>query len=334
MIRILHHLSTVIAPALNGTDTQRGVIRHVLSDLLKLENRSRFLMEMAYNWCSIICENHQSLGDWENLLLACLEIGFRHYNGHTWYVEYRVVHTEHHCKLVDVVFESQKSEAIADLLCVWTAGDSPPELEHASLLNICTGLTNIRNLIPFPPRLRRLVILFIELVGRKGLEAAGVEGFTELLNHLHVTFVDIRYSNGWAKLLLDTLQSPEGAQRLSHWYWQFLVQLLTFHLTRWWLEDKPVYNSRIMTQLIDAQEWDKLECWMKVVWMIWPPGVGVMMEEDLDRPMVLLFQQRPGAVQKLEQWMEQWSQRTREEISESFRRLCGQAHEAAQRDAP
>lgn len=71
---------------------------------------------------------------------------------------------------------------------------------------------------------------------------------------------------------------------------------------------------------------------MGIVWMLWPLGAGRMTEEDLDRSMLLLFRQRPGAPQKLKQWMEQWSQKRDKEISGSFQRICKRAQEVAQGD--
>ena len=66
----------------------------------------------------------------------------------------------------------------------------------------------------------------------------------------------------------------------------------------WPGSSRIAYSPQITTLLTEAQEWNKLECWVGVVWMAWPPGTT---EEDLDRSMVLLFRQRPGALQKLEQ---------------------------------
>jgi hypothetical protein len=45
---------------------------------------------------------------------------------------------------------------------------------------------------------------------------------------------------------------------------------------------------------------------------------------DLEHVMLLLFRQRPGAVQKLTQWMEQWSEEKGEEVPEAFKRICEQ----------
>ena len=334
MERTLHQLSTVIVSALSGIGNQRRFIPYVLHDLAKLENRPPWLAQLAYNWCSIICQNHQSLEDWEMLLLVCLEIGFRRHDGQIRFYGPWLVQTEHHSKLVDVVFKSQSSEAITDILCAWIAGDTLLEWKHESLLDVCAGrLTGLHSLVPFSPRLRQAVISFVKLIGCKGLEVVGVERFTELLNHLHVTVKDMGVHGRleWGVLLLGILNSSEGAQRLSHRDWELLVELAVS--TQRWTQItlRITYNSRIVEFLT---EWDKLECWMGVVWMTWPPGADVVTEEELDRSMRLLFRQRPGAAQKLEQWMGRWSQVHGKEIPESFSRLCKQAREAARRDAP
>ena len=80
-----------------------------------------------------------------------------------------------------------------------------------------------------------------------------------------------------------------------------------------------------MESLEGDQEWGKLECWMGIVWMVWPPETGSTTEEDVLRVTLLLFCQRPGAIQKLERWMERWSGRSGKDVSESFRRACEQA---------
>ena len=288
---------------------------------------------MAYDWCSAICENHQSLVDWDSLLLACLEIGFRHLDVRSQYTGSRLAHTEHHRGLVDVVFNSLKGEMIADLLYAWTIGNNPLEPEHTSLLNICAGrLVSLHNLVPFSPRLRRLVIRSIELIGYKGFEGVGVERYVGVLNHLCVTSEDMDVWPKWAVLLLDTLQSSEGVRHLPHRYWELLVDLVT-PCPRW-LRDEVTYNPRIVTFLVEAGEWSKLECWMGIIWIVWPPGAGGMAEEEFDHSMRSLFRHRPGAAQKLDQWVGGWSREYGADIPESFQRICKQANEATQRDAP
>jgi hypothetical protein len=322
---ILNQLSQGIHSAINGTPIQQGFISHVLDDLIRLETRPVRLTEVAYEWCSVICANRRSLGDWERLLLVCLEIGFRHLDFQFELVEPVLTHTKHHRGLVDTVFESQESEVIADLLYAWA---SPT----CTLPGFCAGhLVGLHDLVPFSPRLRLLVIRSVGVIGYKGFEGAGVERFTGLLNHLNVTVEDVDIPFQWVELLLETVQTSEGAQYLSHRNWELLVELeISLPV---WRRDKIAYNQQIMMFLMESQEWSKLEYWMGVVWMVWPPGSGGITEEDLGHSMLLLCRQRPGTVRKLEQWVERWGQTHENGIPESFKRICKQAQEAAQHEA-
>ena len=285
-------------------------------------------MEITYDWCSKICENCQRLRDWKGLLLDSLEIGFRHLDFQGAYFRTVLTHTERHLEMADAVFESQKSEAIADLLHAWTTSSITPAY---TLLDTCAErLVCLHNLVPFSSRLRRLVIRSVELIGYKGFEGVGVERFTELLNHLCVTTKDMDTWPGWGRLLLGILQTPEGAQNLSHWYWELLVELAILFPPS--LKGGSTYSPWLTAFLAEAQEWEKLECWMGIVWIVWPPEASGMTEEDLDRLTLLLFCYRPGAFQKLEKWVERWSQESGKDAPESFRRICKKAQEVAQWD--
>jgi len=325
---ILNQLSNAILSSINDTDTRHNFIPYALDDLTKLEARPQSLIRMSYKWCSVICENRESFEDWERLLFLCLEIGFRHLAFRSRYIEIALTHTEHHRGLVDIVFKSRESEVIADLLCAWAVPSASYGL-GVELLGTCAGhLVCLHDLISSSSRLRRLVIRSVELVGYGGFEGVGVERFVELLNHLHVTVEDMDYELRWATLLFDTVQSFEGAQHLSHSHWELLAELAVQRLFR---SDRAHSLQTITSFLTRTEQWSKLECWMGIVWMLEADG---MIEEDLDRSMVLLFRQRPGALYKLQQWMERWSKRNSKDIPESFERICKQAHEAAQRDAP
>ena len=328
---ILYQLSKAVLSAIDGTDTQRKFIPHVLRDLTRLETRPWCLTVVAYEWCSVMCRNHGSLRDWESLLLVSLEIGFRHLDVRNPYIGTRLTHTEHHRELVGIVFKSKKSEVIADLLNAWTIGYSLDPVNTS--LGICAEhLVSLHNLVPFSSRLRRLVIRSIELVGYKGFEEAGVERFIGLLNYLHVAVDDMDREHVWARLLLATLKSFEGTRYLSYRYWELLVELAILESLR--LAGEAAYCPRIMTSLVEAQEWKKLECWMGTVWILWPPGAGGMTEEEFHHSMLLLFRQRPGATQRLEQWMERWSQECDVDIPESFQRIYKQVHEVIQQGLP
>ena len=322
----------MILLAVEGDWAQRRSIPRVLQDLAKLETRPACLTVFAYEWCSAIYENREHLEDWESLLLVCLELGFRHLDPQRPPTDITLTHTEHHRGLVGVVFKGQNSEAIGDFLHTWTTDYALPE-PAGEMVGICAGhLIGLHNLVPFTPRLRRLVIRFVERAGYEGFEGAGVEKLVELLNPLHVTVEEMDDRDEWVSLLLDVIRSSEGPQRLSHWYWELLVELAISE--RWGLYFGDTDALKIAKSLIDTQEWDKLECWIGTVWTV-SESAGIT-EEDLEHSTLLLLRQRPGAAQKLEQWIEQWSQWFPwRRFPELLRRILTQAQETAQRqDAP
>ena len=329
--QILSQLSNAIIPAINTTHHRHHFILHVLRDLAKLESQPKRLSEAAYQWCSLICENYQNTKDQDHLLLLSLEIGFRHLDPNRLrFYDWHLVHTEYHQPLVNKVFESDDGEAIGDLLRAWTV-EAPNCEPPYTLLNACAErLVCLHNRVHFSPRLRRLVIRAVELIGYKGFEGAGVGmgNFSGLLDNLHITTEDMDRGFEWAKHLLDILQSSKGTQYLSHQYWQLLVELVVSWSKRL-KKDGPIYHPQIMVSLVEAKEWDKLQPWLGTVWIMWPPGDGTT-EEDLKSTMLLLFHEEPNAVQKLTQWMEQWSKAQSLEIPESFKQICQQAHEVSQ----
>ena len=193
-------------------------------------------------------------------------------------------------------------------------------------LNFTGHLVGLHNLVPSSPRLRRLVIRLVEVVGYRELESVGVEKLVELLNHLNVTVEDMDAEHRCTSLLLDVIQSSEGTQHLSHWYWELLAKL-TVSMS-WPTGYRITHGQEITKSLIEVQEWSKLECWIGIIWAGYKPLSDLeITEEDLENSMVLLFRQRPGAVQKLERLMEDRSLYQLEQFEQSFKR----AREAAQR---
>lgn len=334
--RILHQLSKAIVSNISATRPTYLLISGVLHKLARLENRPDLLTKMAYGWCSVIWENRQSFRDrqTEALLLRSLEIGFRHLDRQILWDAYEFTHTEHHQALADVVFGSEESEAIADLLRAWTGGLRPAR----TLLSIYAGrLIGLHNLVPLSPRLRQLIIRSVGIIGYKGFEGVGIERFFELLNCLHVRVVDMENKFHWKLLLLDIIKSSEGAR---YQVWELLVELAilvprgSVSFAKGWPVTESVefvYDSHVVESLVESQEWDKLECWMSFVWTEWPPKIDET-AEDLEHAMVSLFRRRPSAAQKLEQRMERWGQEWHSDIPESFQRTCKQAYEAAQQN--
>jgi len=273
------------------------------------------------------CENYSSLEDGNDLLLLSLEIGFRHLDPKNTWIGAKLTHTEYHLQLASIVFESKDGEAVADLLHAWTSRSSSHELYTS--LHICAKyLIGLHHLYPFSSRLQHLIIDAIPLIGYQEFKQAGLEGFFELLDNLQVCVEDIDHEGEWAGLLLDIIQSSEGIQKLSLPYWELLVELAVSY--SWALEDHT-YIPHTMISLKEAEEWDKLECWMGIIWTSWPPEEGKTTEEDLGPMTLSLCHQLPGAVQKLGQWMEQRAHGW--QIPKSFQQICKQAHDEAAQQA-
>ena len=158
------------------------------------------------------------------------------------------------------------------------------------------------------------------------------EKLTELLNHLHVAVEEMDSEYTWKLLLKDAIQSSGGTQHLSHSYWELLVGLaMSKDSDGVSLNLEDADALKVAKSLIDAEEWDKLECWTGIAWMCCTSAV-INTKEGLKQSTLLLLRHRPGAAQKLEQWTEQrygkWALRF-------LRPIITRAREEVQRqDAP
>ena len=284
--------------------------------------RTRQLTEMAYEWCSLEWEDHPFIGSKHPLLLS-LEIGFHHVVPDQW-IEYGLIHTEHHQQLANIAFSSGDGDAVADLLCAWTSKSSYTD-SYPSLGTCAEYLIDLHSLHPFSQRLRQYIIYAVVLIGYEPFEQAGLEGFVGLLNDLQVYTEHTEHAGKWAMILLDTIQSSEGIKDLSLTYYEWLVDLAA---SWYYMMRLNAYNPGIMVSLEKAGEWDKLMCWVAVVWMVWPPWDGKTTEEDLEHTMLSLFHQQPDSIQMLERKLGSWGR------SESFQRIskwvCEQAQQTAQ----
>ena len=135
----------------------------------------------------------------------------------------------------------------------------------------------------------------------------------------------------WARLLLDAIQSSEAIQYLSLSSWELLAEFAVYRSDEL---GAYTYSPQVMISLQDAREWDQLNCWGCIVWMVWPPEGGKTTEEDLEHVMLLLLHQQPGALQKLEEQMEQWREiGYQHKIPGSFKKICKQALDKAAEQA-
>ena len=274
---------------------------------------------MAYEWCSVVCEHYDSLRDGKDLLFLSLELGFRHLPPEDRRIGARLTHKDHHQQMADIVFKDGSGETIADFLHAW-ASSSDFHQPHPSLNMCANDLIGLQNLHPFSQRLRQCIIHSIRLIGYQPFEQVGAGGFVGLLNGLDLCAkdIDVNVKVQWARLLLDTIQSPEGVQHLLHSYWELLVEL-SISVSQYLKEIDQ--SPDIMASPRDSQEWDKLECGIGLVWMIWTPEDGALGEEHLKDMTDLLFHEKPGAIEKLGQWMEQWSTELHCTIPRAFQQV-------------
>jgi hypothetical protein len=115
----------------------------------------------------------------------------------------------------------------------------------------------------------------------------GVAGsFVELLNHLHISVEDMDWQIKWISILVEIIQSAEGVRHLAVHVWDLLAELTTEYSRTF--EDRVTYDPHVTEFLLDAQEWEKLECWLGVVWMVWLPETGDV-TEDVESATNLLF---------------------------------------------
>ena len=331
--QIVSQLSKQISSAICTLQPGCEFLQYILSDLTRMKGDSS-LTEAAYKWCSLICENYSSFTNGRKLVLLALQVGFRHLDPGANQILAWLIHTEHHQELVHIVFGSRNCGAITDLLQAWTSSSFVHQ--PFTLLKRCTPylidpsvyqyLLGGPESLPAFQRSRQLVIRTVELIGLQGCEQGDLRGFCEFLDFLHVSTKDIVYRGSWAELLLDIInQSPQGAQYLSQPYWELLAELSTSVI--WWMRN-PTWNPDIMVFLEGNQEWDKLEIWMGVIWIVWPQKISGPIEGDVRRIMLSLFHQRPGAIQKLRKWMDKGLGGP-----EIFQKICEQGcHEAVQKE--
>ena len=316
---VLDQATKTITSALNTPHPRDRAIEEALLCLARLENRSEELAEIAYGWCAMIWENRQAYNYWEGLLYLSLEVGFRCLDPRA---RVNLVLTEPHRQLANSVFKSNSSEAIEDLLVALNEyGRDGPAVRSLGPLNRYI-LEFHNNIVPFSPRLRRLVLESVALIGYEGFDVEA-ECFFGFLNHIsagvEVTDVPVELCFTFLKVA----QSYGGHRDLTIQSWELLANLIAECSWRNYVR----YNPQVTSSLLGAEAWEKLECWMGVVWMMWPPEYSNA-PGDLKTPMESLLRTRPGAVRKLTEWMGRSSEIRKVDVLESFERICEQARQA------
>ena len=327
------------------------VIWGVLHILSQLKPRPTGLVHQSYRWCLLIWRNRHSYEDWEKLLLLSLELGLRPCYTSRGLREIPLIGGELHQGVYDTVLKSNNNEAVTDL--VW--GSLMFDKTGGLGLSICADYIidhRGRATETFTEHLRRFIISMVARMRFRAFGQVGKERVVELLNRLHIGTEGTRpwQANSWAALLLLLIRSTE-ARHLAIHSWELLAELaaggflsilspLREVIGGYWQDrvsrreawlsgpdcasfvDVEGWDKLdVATSLMDAEEWDKLECWMSVVWMVWPVEAGEVTKE-LEDVMGALEKQRPGAVRKrMERWNEENGRRLPESYQQTFDKL-------------
>ena len=295
MGQVIDHVTRAIDSALGASNPE--AVLGALYVLTQVPERPRKMGVSAYNWCAVIWRTrHSYYGYWETLLLLSLEAGFRHIRPSSSDSKWppKVIVAELHQEVFHTVLKSNNSEAITDLARASLLIDGSGQLG----LNIFVDyIANLRDgdTKPFPQGLRQTFIFCVE----RSLGALGNVGeeprLVESLNSLHIGIDDLDHDKGreaWSRMLLEIIQSTEGAQRLDIHSWELLEKLATLGYPK-----SATYDPDVATSLVGGEEWDKLECWIFIVLKRWPPEPGNMARE-LEDAMEVLKKERPDAIQK------------------------------------
>jgi hypothetical protein len=236
--------------------------------------------------------------DYGSLLCITLEIGFRLVTSS--YDQPALHHTSHHDWMFDAVFSSYEDEVIADAVSVWVvAGNRAPPGSCAHYF--AKRIEKYMDMAPLPPRLRRVTIQVIQW-GTE-LEASGLET-TRLLNCLDVDVDDMEDKRRWVQLLVRVICSPAGLESLSSHYWCLLDKLVS---DKWPIGESTIGEStmggsairesslEVMRSLEKAEDWDKLEVWMVVVWKSLPRYTPRSTMESIEQVTLKLLLQRASA---------------------------------------
>ena len=233
------------------------------------------------------------------LVPVILEIGFRlagpRHDGSALHLN----HTSHHGRVFEFAFSSHDDEVIADAASVWIVGGNPaPSSSFAGYFT-----KRVERSTPFSPRLRQVIIRAIELIEYNGLEVSGLETI-RLLNHLNLDTDDMVDKLGWVWWFAGVICSPAGLESLSPHYWCLLDKLslcANHHRTL------GLWGAEVMRSLEEAEDWEKLEVWMAVVWQSLDYDELVSTTGDVERVTLELLSRRPSALLRFEPLCERGS---------------------------
>ena len=248
-------------------------------------------MENTFNHTHI-CPQALIPFHYARLLPVILEIGFRLIGPGHDVSALRLSHTSHHWQVFGVGFSSYDDEVIADTVSAWIVdGDSAPD---GLFMHYFTK--RVERSAPFSPRLRQASIHAIESIMHNVPEVSTLESI-HLLNHLNVDVGDMMDKRVWVRLLAGVMCLPVGLESLSPHYWCLLDKL---PLAAAFSGTLGLQSVEVMRSLEEAEDWEKLEIWMAVVWQSLPYSTPTPMMEEVEQVSLKLLLQQPPALLRFE----------------------------------
>jgi hypothetical protein len=233
-----------------------------------------------------------SLDYYANLLPVALEIGFRLVTSSIDQPVLYLNHTPHHDRMFDFVFSSDDDEVIADAVSTWIVdGDRAPP---GSCVHYLAGRAGSDD--PLSARLRRVTIHTIERIQHSELEVSGSE-IIYLLNRLDVNVGDMMKERVWVQLLVRVIYLPAGLEGLSSHYWCLLAKLSLVADFSW---IPGSCSMEVMRSLKIAEDWERLEVWMVVVWQSVLEPASMCPGGNIERVTLELLLRRASAVPRFE----------------------------------
>jgi hypothetical protein len=230
------------------------------------------------------------------LLPIILEIGF-HLVGPGHKSSLLLNHTSHHEWMFKVAFSSDNDETIADAVNVWiVCGIQTPPGSFVSYL-----ARRAESSRPFSPRLQQAVMQVIRFLNWKPKES-GLEAI-HLLNHLSPSVDDVVEKRRWAQLLAGVICLPTGLESMSPHYWHLLGKSA---LGTDFSGTPGSQSVEMMRSFEEAEDWEKLEVWMLVVWQSLPQftSAATVGAGPVTRKLLL---QRPSTLQRFKDLCERGS---------------------------
>jgi len=180
---------------------------------------------------------------------------------------------------------------IEGALHVWALGGRSPPL--GSCAGYLCGITKCHEI---SPELRVLLVRALGSMEYEDLERVGLDIVVDALSDLNLRFGDVCMGGRWPLLLKPLIRSQCGRERLPLRYWHLVEGLIMDDAEPRTILCQPDVDA--MRALEASQYWEKLEVWMRILWISrldgWFPPVPIA--EDIERVTLSLFQRRPSAL--------------------------------------